>query len=59
MRENPTIGFDLNRAIATLAHPGEVTDWVELFGIAAVTVIGGLFTAAVFAARHGNHPPPE
>jgi PAT family beta-lactamase induction signal transducer AmpG len=59
VRENPTIEFDLNRAIVTLAHPAEVTDWVELFGIAAFTLIGGLFTAAVFAARHGNHPPPE
>jgi PAT family beta-lactamase induction signal transducer AmpG len=53
MRENPAAGFDLTRALSELLHPVEVTDWVELFGAAAFTVIGGLFTAAVFAARHG------
>jgi Tfp pilus assembly protein PilN len=30
-----------------------VTDWVQLFGIAAFAAIGALFTAAVVAAQHG------
>jgi PAT family beta-lactamase induction signal transducer AmpG len=53
MREAPEIGFDLARAIGELRNPVEVTDWVELFGIAAFTAIGGLFTAAIYAARLG------
>jgi PAT family beta-lactamase induction signal transducer AmpG len=53
MRENPGAGFDLARALSELLHPTEVTDWIELLGVAAFTVIGSLFTAAVFAARHG------
>jgi PAT family beta-lactamase induction signal transducer AmpG len=59
MRESPASGFDLGRAFSMLAHPMIVTDWVQLFGIVAFAVIGGLFTAAVFAARHGNHPDLE
>lgn len=54
MRETPAIGFDLSRAASALLSPIEVTDWVELIGIAAFTAIGGLFTAAIFAARHGG-----
>jgi PAT family beta-lactamase induction signal transducer AmpG len=54
MRETPEIGFDLSRAAAELRNPTEVTDWVELLGIAAFAAIGGLFTAAIFAARHGS-----
>jgi PAT family beta-lactamase induction signal transducer AmpG len=54
MREAPEIGFDLSRAAGDLRNPTEITDWVELIGIAAFTAIGGLFTAAIFAARHGG-----
>jgi PAT family beta-lactamase induction signal transducer AmpG len=53
MRETPAAGFDLSGALSELLHPVGVTDWVELSGALAFTVIGGLFTAAVFAARHG------
>ena len=53
MREGPELGFDLSRAFLGLRHPSEITDWVELIGIAAFTAIGGLFTAAIYAARHG------
>ncbi|HEY7698256.1 MAG TPA: MFS transporter [Vicinamibacteria bacterium] len=58
MRETPEVGFDLSRALGQLGSPAEVTDWVELFGIAAFTVIGGLFTAAIYAARHGGVATP-
>jgi PAT family beta-lactamase induction signal transducer AmpG len=53
MRETPTAGFEFARALSELLHPVAVTDWVELVGALAFTVIGGLFTAAVFAARQG------
>jgi PAT family beta-lactamase induction signal transducer AmpG len=54
MRETPEIGFDLARAFVDLRNPAEVADWVELIGIAAFTFIGGLFTAAIYAARRGG-----
>jgi PAT family beta-lactamase induction signal transducer AmpG len=54
MRETPAVGFDLARAVGELSRPAEVTDWVELFGIAAFTAIGGLFTAAIYAAKNGG-----
>jgi MFS transporter, PAT family, beta-lactamase induction signal transducer AmpG len=53
MRESPEAGFDVARAVAVLARPTAVTDWVQLFGILAFAGIGGLFTAAAIAARHG------
>ena len=54
MREAPESGFDLVRAFVELQSPTEITDWVQLIGIAAFAVIGGLFTAAIFAARQGG-----
>jgi len=54
MRETPEVGFDLLRAASWMRNPAEVTDWVQLIGIAAFTAIGGLFTAAIFAAKHGG-----
>ncbi|MGH9319864.1 MAG: AmpG family muropeptide MFS transporter [Vicinamibacteria bacterium] len=59
MREAPEIGFDFARAVAEIRNPTEVTDWVELLGVAAFAAIGGLFTAAVYAARHGEITPSE
>ncbi len=54
MREAPDVGFDLARAFTELRNPTEITDWVELIGTAAFTIIGGLFTAAIYAARQGG-----
>jgi len=59
MREAPEIGFDLSRAAGELWNPTEITDWVELIGIAAFTAIGGLFTAAIYAARLGGFRTSE
>jgi MFS transporter, PAT family, beta-lactamase induction signal transducer AmpG len=53
MRETPEAGLDLARAVTALAHPVAVTDWVQLFGVVAFAAIGGVFTAAATAARHG------
>jgi PAT family beta-lactamase induction signal transducer AmpG len=54
MRETPEAGFDLRAAIWQIARPVAITDWVQLVGILAFALIGGLFVAAVAAARHGT-----
>jgi len=51
MRSEPALGFDLALAVEKLLAPAGVADWVQLFGTAAFAAIGGLFTAAVAAAR--------
>lgn len=53
MRDTPASGFDLAGAAAAVAAPATVTDWVQLVGIVAFGVIGGLFVAAATAARRG------
>ena len=54
MRATKGSGFDLAGAIWRLAHPAGITDWLELGGIIAFGVIGGLFVAALTAARRGE-----
>jgi len=44
-------GFDLWTASWQVAHPAGIADWVQLVGVAIFAVIGGLFVAAVAAAR--------
>src|SRR5512139_1590742 len=56
MRETPGAGFNLQAALWQAARPVSVTDWVQLFGILAFALIGGLFVAAVSAARRGAWP---
>ena len=53
MRETKGAGFDLGAAMWRLAHPVTITDWLEVVGIAAFAIIGGLFVAALTAARRG------
>lgn len=53
MRDDPARGFDLALATSRVAHPSQVTGWIQLAGVACFAAIAGLFTAAVFAARHG------
>lgn len=53
MRATPGAGFDLQAALWQVAHPATLTDWVQVAGIVAFAAIGGLFVAAVSAARHG------
>jgi len=53
MREAPGTGFDLGAAMWQVGRPAAVTDWVQLLGIAAFALGGGLFAAAISAARHG------
>jgi PAT family beta-lactamase induction signal transducer AmpG len=54
MREPKSAGFDFAAAVGKLGSPAAVTDWVELGGIIAFGVIGGLFVAALTAARRGE-----
>ena len=53
MRETPGAGFDFTGAMQQVARPVVITDWVQLCGIAAFAVVGGLFVAAIAAANHG------
>jgi MFS transporter, PAT family, beta-lactamase induction signal transducer AmpG len=53
MRETPGGGFDLPAALWQVARPVAITDWVQLGGIVAFALIGGLAVAAVSAARQG------
>lgn len=52
MRETKS-PFDLGAAVRQVAQPAAITDWVQVFGIAVFAVVGGLFVAAIVAARHG------
>jgi MFS transporter, PAT family, beta-lactamase induction signal transducer AmpG len=53
MRGTPGAGLDLQAALWQIARPATLTDWVQVAGILAFALIGGLFVAAVSAARHG------
>ena len=53
MRDTPEAGFDVPRALSQVVRPESITDWVQLVGILAFAVMGGLFVAATAAARHG------
>lgn len=53
MRATPDAGFDLAGALGAVVSPASITDWVQLAGIVAFALIGGLFVAAATAARRG------
>jgi hypothetical protein len=44
---------DFAAAVWRVARPAGIDDWVQLAGIAAFALIGGLFVAAWVAARQG------
>jgi PAT family beta-lactamase induction signal transducer AmpG len=46
-------GFDLAGAVWQVLTPVSIPDWIQLLGVLAFAVVGGLFVAAVSAARHG------
>ena len=52
-REEPAGGFALLRALRAMLAPHDVAGGLELFGALVFGALCGLFTAAVFAARHG------
>jgi PAT family beta-lactamase induction signal transducer AmpG len=51
LRDAPGRGLDVRAALAPVFHPATGADWIQVIGIAAVGIVAGLFTAAVFAAR--------
>ena len=53
MRETPGAGFDFGGALWQVSRPVAIADWLQAAGIVAFGAIGGLFVAAVSAARHG------
>ena len=53
MRQEDAGGFDLGSAMIALLQPDAAGGWLKLFVLVVLGVILGLFTAAVFAARHG------
>ncbi|MCU0257265.1 MAG: MFS transporter [Vicinamibacterales bacterium] len=54
LREAPAgQGLDFATAVLAIARPASIPDWVQLGGIVSFAVIGGLFVAAVAAARSG------
>jgi PAT family beta-lactamase induction signal transducer AmpG len=59
MREAAGTGFHLPAAMWQVTRPAGVADWVQLGGIVAFAAIGGLFVAAVSAARHGAAAEPQ
>jgi hypothetical protein len=55
MRDDPLRGFDFGAALRSVAAPAGIADWIQLVGILAFALIGGLFVAAAGAARRGEH----
>jgi PAT family beta-lactamase induction signal transducer AmpG len=45
-RATPPVGFDIGAAIWRLFHPADVGGWVQIVGILAFALVGGLFIAA-------------
>jgi PAT family beta-lactamase induction signal transducer AmpG len=50
-RTKPTAAFDYGAAMWRLWHPADPGGWVQLAGIAAFAVVGGVFVAAVRARK--------
>ena len=53
-RANPAAGWDFGAAAAAFFRPASVGGWTQLFAIVVVGVLGGLGTAALLTARHGE-----
>jgi PAT family beta-lactamase induction signal transducer AmpG len=53
MRATPPAAFDLSAAMWRLLNPEDVGGWVQVAGILAFAVVGGLFIAATRARQTG------
>ena len=51
MRSTPAVGFDVRAAFWRVLNPSATTDWVQVFGILAFALVGGLFVAARHSVR--------
>jgi PAT family beta-lactamase induction signal transducer AmpG len=54
MRSQPGTGFDLAGALWRVSHPAGTGDWVQIFGVLACALIGGLFVAARYSLRRAG-----
>jgi MFS transporter, PAT family, beta-lactamase induction signal transducer AmpG len=50
-RANPPAAFDIGAAMWRLSHPTDVGGWLQIVGILAFAVVGGLFIAATRARQ--------
>jgi PAT family beta-lactamase induction signal transducer AmpG len=53
MRATPGRGFDVWTELWRLVQPADLVGWTSTLGVVFSAIIGGLFVAAVSAARHG------
>jgi hypothetical protein len=53
-RANAAAGFDLGGAAAAFFQPVTVGGWTQLVAVLVVGVLGGLGTAALLTAKHGD-----
>jgi hypothetical protein len=51
MRATPPVAFDVGAAIWRLVSPADIAGWVQIVGILAFAVVGGLFIAATRAKQ--------
>ena len=51
MRAKPAVGFDFSAALWRLSDPADVGGWLQLVGIMAFAVVGGMFIAATRARQ--------
>jgi MFS transporter, PAT family, beta-lactamase induction signal transducer AmpG len=54
MRGTPAVGFDFAAALWRVSHPAATADWVQIFGVLACALIGGLFIAARYSLRRAS-----
>jgi PAT family beta-lactamase induction signal transducer AmpG len=51
MRSTPAMGFDVRDAFWRVLQPSGTGDWLQVFGILACALVGGLFAAARHSVR--------
>jgi PAT family beta-lactamase induction signal transducer AmpG len=59
MRANPGAGLDLVAAWSAVWRPSGIDGWLQLAGIAAFAVAGGIVAVAASAARQRRKPPAK
>jgi len=50
-RTQPTMPFDVGAALWRLSHPADPGGWVQIVGIGAFAIVGGMFIAAARARK--------
>ena len=51
VRATPAAGFDVSAALYRLSHPSDVGGWVQIVGVVAFAIVGGMFIAATRVRR--------